>query len=392
MCIYGKGGKDGTGLKDPSPVLPGTRTHVRTDESRPIVRIPVSNRFYEISQDWSTKDAGAATHIDGFAARVVPVDLQIKAHFVFNATRACDRMDAHGKRNSPGGVYRQEIPPRDLWESLGYNPGERAAVDLPKLDMGFNARSGIVSPWLIWLNENFGEVMDDVVQPILRQYEWDVMHFNDLVEHDGEMVPMHRVLEEEISIAFTDALARRIGDVEEGSHFFCGIGHNQSQPNECPPILIQILDVTPDNTSLVEQRVSITETEEANNQALELEAVDNAYQEDLLEQRDADVERREREAELADRESAQNIADQERIAAEQAAIEAAQRQAQEDAGVIEQRIRDAEIDGLEAVAPCTAAGVTGLDCAYLIIAINGGQLPESLGGTFVVPQASGSGG
>lgn len=400
MCIYGKGGKDGTGLKDPSPVLPGTRTHVRTDADRPIVRIPVSNRFYEISKDWSTKDAGAATHIEGFAARVVPVEVQIKAHFVFNAARACDWMDAHGKRNSPGGVYSQEIPPREIWEQVGYNPQARASVELPALDMGFNVRQGIVTPWLGWLNENMGEVMDDVVQPILRQYEWDVMHFNDLVEYTGsnpdigepgEMVPMHRILEEEISIAFTNGLNRRIGDVENDSHFFCGIGHDQSRPDSCPPIVIQILDVTPGNGQLVADRTAVAETEEANRLALDQQAVNNRFEEDQLDQREAEVERQEREAELADRESAQAIADAERAAAQQAAIEAAKIQADVDAGLYEQRIREAEIAGAESVAPCTASGVTGIDCVYLILALNGGELPDSLGGTFVVPQ-SGSGG
>lgn len=355
-CVYGAGGNDGLDLKD--QYLPGSEPFDARD--RRVVEIPTSNRFYLITTNDATRDPGAPAYIaapDSPENGITELRWEVKNDFVFNAQPSCEWFNQHGLRNA-----------------VDYN-------------MGFNVR-GEVTPWMQWLAENFGTSMQRAVNEVSREFSWEQLVFDhpiganalgvlpdDATEEDQRLA--RRVAEERLVEVFTAELNDRIGTAE-GVPFFCDIGHNQATPEDCENIGVEIVDINPTDTSLVEGRQQI-QAEQAN--------LDNAEQ----------------LAEIAEQQVALDDANRER--AETAAIADAESEARQQAAQLraELGITDAEVDILELevlraqnnaslqVAPCTAIGATGLDCVLLLAVLNGVDLPTVLGelGSSVQVQADG---
>lgn len=387
LCEYGAGGEDGFGLQAGSPILPGSATFVRSYSNRIMVAGPLTNRFYEISQKLpgeagpESRDAGAATFIRVLDKDGIPVHVEAKLHFVFNAEQFCNWFATHGTRNSsvPGTYFSDD--------------GSGNSIELGRYDMGFNVRNRIVSPWLTVLNEQFGQVLDDVVNEIVDDYGWEAMVFNkDIAVQDasGATVnrPIYDVIEERATERFSDQLDLEYGDAESDRRFYCGPGHNQSNPDNCNDIRVQVLRITAEDATLVEQITQLATEKEADRIELEQRrqeqlqiAALQAIDEENADARDASIA-------LLERLSEQRIREAQIQAAEDAAIEAAQLEAENSVGgVNELRYQQALLDAQVRVAACSAAQVTGLDCVYLIAVLSGIDLPASLGGTFVVPQS-----
>jgi hypothetical protein len=411
LCIYGAGGEDGFGLKE-GPILPGQNASVKQREDRPVVRIPLSNRFYEVSKG-PGRDAGAATHIKVFDKDGIPVHVQAKVHFVFNAQAACDWFDAHGARNSKTGAQY-------------CSPNGDNCVQLGKYDMGFNARGGIVTPWINSLNEQYGQVLDDVANVTVDDYGWEEMAFDEdvmVTESETEVAkPVRTVIEEQLTARFSAQFNDEYGDVESDRKFFCGTNHNQANPNACPDMRVQILDIQPEDEKLTQQITSLANKKESDRLLLEDQRRDAEFQKQARENEKAKTEQdRTYEADKAeqdriyaadkaerDRLAAEALADEQdklldlkerqaqqeirdaAIANEKAAKIAADKRASEEAnGVFEDQLQDAQLQGAKDMAWCIAPepDIVGLDCVFLISIQKGIPLPPHVGATYNIPTA-----
>lgn len=416
LCIYGAGGKDGFGLKE-KPILPGQADSIKQREDRIVVRIPLSNRFYEISE-LPSRDAGAAKYIKVFDKDGIPVHVQMKIHFVFNAQAACDWFDAHGARNSKsGGTYC----------AVDGDP----CITLDKYDMGFNARGGIVTPWINSLNEQQGQVADDMANIVVDDYGWEEMAFDkDIMVKESETeipVPVRTVIEERLTEMFSPQYNEEYGDVESDRKFFCGTNHNQAQPDVCPNMRVQILDIQPEDANLTAQITSLANKKESDRLLLEDQRRDAEFQKQARENEKAKTEQdrayeaekaeqdriyqaekaeqdrlaaealaneRDKLLELQERQAQQEIREAQ-IANEKAAQIAADKRASEEAnGVFEDQLQDAQLQGAKDMAWCLAPepDITGLDCVFLISIQKGIPLPPNVGATFNVPTQVAAGG
>lgn len=379
LCEYGAGGQDGLGLLR-NPILPGSDTYIQSYKNRYVVSVPLSNRFYEVSE-LPSRDAGAPRYFEVLDKDGVPMLIQSKLHFVFNAEQACNWFDTHGGRNS-------------AVEATYYaDDGSGASVTLRRYDMGFNVRNRIVSPWLTVLNEQFGQVEYDVFVVLAREFSWSELVFNEDVEITFAGVvysgPAQDVWDKAATAMFSDRLDEEYGDAESDRRFYCGPGHNQANPDDCRDIRVQTLDFSPKDGSLVDAVTSLATQREANRIAQERAREEQnqraALQQIAIENADAEDDRLELERRLSDqRILAATIAAQEAAAIEAAELLAAAGEGGVDALTYEQQLRAAELS----VAACNAAEVTGIECVYLISVLLRQGLPDGLGGTYVVPQGS----
>lgn len=346
-CVYGAGGDDGLDLKD--QFLPGSEPF-RVRDGREVVQIPTSDRFYLITANDETRDPGAPANIEAIDNGRTPVRWELQARFVFNAAVACDWFDQHGLRNA--------VP-----------------TEQSRYDMGFNTR-GQVTPWLQWLSENVAVVLDRTVGQVSQDYPWENLTYDFPVAADAlgnvppdaseeELRSTLEAAEADLTAAFSTRLHERIGTAD-GIPFFCGIGHNQATPEDCGPIQIEIIDVRPANEQLLADREAVEEEQAALDNARDLEQI--AAERAVLDQT------------ARERAEAEAIAE----ARSQANIEAAQIRAElgisdETLDVIELEVRRAQNEAAVQVAPCTAVGVTGIECVLLLAVLNGTDLPTVLG-------------
>ena len=386
ICEYGAGGQDGLGLIR-GPILAGYNTegYIESYTNRLLPTMPLSNRFYEVSE-LPSRDAGAPRYFEVLDVENVPFRIESKLHFVFNAEQACNWFDTHGGRNSSVATT--------YWS----DDGSGRFAELGRYDMGFNVRDRVVTPWLTVLNEQFGQTEKDVFTALARRFSWSELAFNsdvDYTQDDGTVVvlPAREAFEKMATDLFSDRLDEQYGDAESDRRFYCGVGHNQANPDDCRNIRVQILDAYSSDLSLMEQVTALSTQREADRIEIEQAKQERDHEAELLRIASESADAQDDALLLEQRLSDQRITAAQIAAAEEAAILAAELSAANAEGGVndltfQQDLQEAQI----AVAACSAAEVTGLECVYLIAVLNGTDLPDSLGGTFFVPQAATPGG
>ncbi|NQV06972.1 hypothetical protein HQ535_10490 [bacterium] len=382
ICEYGAGGRDGLGLIR-GPILAGFNTdgYIESFINRLLPTMPLSNRFYEVS-GLPSRDAGAPYFFEVLDRENVPFRIESKLHFVFNAEQACNWFDTHGGRNS-------SVPATYVSDD-----GSGRYADLGRYDMGFNVRDRVVTPWLTVLNEQFGQTEKDVFTALAKKFSWSELAFNadvDYTQEDGSVIvlPARDAFERLATATFSDRLDIQYGDAESDRRFYCGVGHNQANPDECRDIRVQILDIYSSDLSLMEQVTSLSTQKEADRIEIEQAKQTRDHEAELLRIASESADAKDDALLLEQRLSNQRITEAQIAAAEQAAVRAAELSAASTEGGVndlthQESLQAAQIE----VAACDAAEVTGLDCVYLIAVLNGQHLPDSLGGTFIIPQAS----
>lgn len=233
VCVFDGSQRGGQKLKFQVP--PGAASkHI--DDNDQVVKIPASNRFYWVTLDDSLRDPGAPKTYTGNAAGGAPVYVEGQLRFRFNLAKACDWFSKHGRRNAKDGT-----------------------------DLGFNARGNPADVaqegWFVYLRENFGAGMQQVVDGGLNTYLWDFLHYNYPVNADpntgivpaGQAIgePTRDKLAADLGKKFTDRLNTSLG-----GDYFCGI---TPDPNgnaaACPPIDFEIKYAGPGpNSKLVQDR------------------------------------------------------------------------------------------------------------------------------------------
>lgn len=383
ICEYGAGGRDGLGLIR-GPILAGynTQGYIETYARRLLPTMPLSNRFYEVSE-LPSRDAGAPYFFEVLDRENVPFRIESKLHFVFNAEQACNWFDTHGGRNS-------SVP-----ATYFADDGSGRSATLDRYDMGFNVRDRVVTPWLTVLNEQFGQTEKDVFTALAKRFSWSELAFNEDVEftqEDGTVVtlPAREAFERMATDLFSDRLDEQYGDAESDRRFYCGVGHNQANPDECRDIRVQILDIYSSDLTLMEQVTALATQREADRIEIEQAKQTRDHEAELLRIASESADAKDEALLLEQRLSSQRITEAQIAAAEEAAILAAELSAANaEGGVNDLTYQEALQAAQIAVAACNAAGVTGIECVYLIAVLNGQSLPDSLGGTFVIPQAGG---
>lgn len=383
ICEYGAGGRDGLGLIR-GPILAGYNAQgfIESYSRRLLPTMPLSNRFYEVSE-LPSRDAGAPRYFEVLDRENVPFRIESKLHFVFNAEQACNWFDTHGGRNSSvRAVYFAD-------------DGSGRSAELGRYDMGFNVRDRVVTPWLTVLNEQFGQTEKDVFIALAKRFSWSELAFNQDVDFtlpDGTVtrMPAREAFERLATDAFSDRLDEQYGDAESDRRFYCGVGHNQANPDDCRDIRVQILAVYSSDLALMEQVTALATQREADRIEIEQAKQRRDHEAELLRIASESADAKDAALLLEQRLSNQRITEAQIAAAEEAAIRAAELAAANAEGGVndltyQQALQAAQI----AVAACNAAGVTGLECVYLIAVLNGQGLPDSLGGTFIIPQAFG---
>jgi hypothetical protein len=240
VCVFDGSERGGQRLK--FQIAPGADSE-EIDDNDQVVRIPASNRFWNVTRDDSVRDPGAPVHYTGNARNGVPVYIEGQIRFRFNLELACEWYSRHGRRNA---------------DENG--------------DLGFNIRGDANQGWFRFGNENFVLTMQEVVSEQLSQFDAEALHYNypenynpDTGEGSGR--PTRQVLAEVLGQAYTERLARNIA----GS-YFCG-PEEPTADNPCPAITFQVFYAGPGNESpLVQERDRV----EAARRALERQADENA--------------------------------------------------------------------------------------------------------------------
>lgn len=226
-----------------------------------LVRIPVSDRFYNVTRDDATRDALAPVVYDrAFARGNVAMFLEGKTRFRFNESLACDWFAKHGRRNAP-------------------SEGEF------KGDLQFNARgeASLESPWFRYLAENFGDTMQKTSTEVMGSYDWAPLTFNYpenaneqgiLPEGEPAGKSSREALEKDLGERFTQNLNESLG-----GNYFCGVG---GSADECPPITFEILKVEPQNAQLVTDRQAVEDAKSANETAQQLNELNQLNAEALI--------------------------------------------------------------------------------------------------------------
>jgi hypothetical protein len=230
FCIYDTGIHKGN--KFVKSVPPGGVTEDTPADSE-VVKIPVSNRFYNATSDASA-DPGAPKFYQGFTSGSIKVNVQGQNRFRFNTAgnKPCEWYAKHGRRNLNGHG-----------------------------DLGFNIRGDANQGWFLFLAENFGKTQQQAVNEVLGRYYWPAVVYNypvnagetGLVPDGQEPGELTRVkLGRELGEQFTKDLNANLG-----GDYFCGIDPDpNNNENACPPIRFQVTDVVTDDPKLMEDRAA----------------------------------------------------------------------------------------------------------------------------------------
>ena len=206
------------------------------DHNDQVVRIPTSFRFYAAFEDRSIADAGAPSNYVGYAKGNTPVNVQGSFKFRFLTENACEWYARHGRRNA----------------------GESG-------DLGFNARSSEaasdLSPWVRWLNENFGAVGRQTIKSSSTDFTWPELVYGNDVQARERIDPVDIAYGKVIGKEFTRRLNNSLG-----GRFFCGTDSSLwdgDVDQDCPPIFFE--------TGPIHTQVKALETEREKTEALRAE-------------------------------------------------------------------------------------------------------------------------
>lgn len=225
VCVFDGSERGAQKLK--YQIFPGGDSQHK-DSDDEVVRIPTSFRFYSVAEDRSVADAGSPHFYVGFAQGNTAVNVEGQFKFRFDPENACEWYARHGRRNA----------------------GENG--------LGFNARSdeaaSDLSPWVRWLNENFGTVGLATVRNNSRGYTWpELVYGND---PDGP----NRSEESDIAYGKTigKVFTRRL-ETSLGGKFFCGTdvgiwGDEAGIDPNCPPIFFEMRQAKTSNPKLMADR------------------------------------------------------------------------------------------------------------------------------------------
>lgn len=224
VCVFDGSERGAQKLK--YQIFPGENSR-NADNDDEIVRIPTSFRFYAAFRDRGKADAGAPEFYNGFAAGNVGIQVEGQAKFRFNTENACEYWARHGRRNADDG------------------------------DLGFNARSdenaSALSPWVRWLNENFGTVMAATIKSESESFTWPELVYGNDPEAPSRSQEADIAYGKHIGAAFTKRLELSIG-----GKFFCGTNPEQwdgyAVDPECPPVFFEVGPIKPKNDALVAAR------------------------------------------------------------------------------------------------------------------------------------------
>lgn len=224
VCIFDGSERGSQKLK--YQILPGQEPK-NADDNDEVVRIPTSFRFYAAFKDRSISDAGAPAFYIAYTKGNTPVNVEGQFKFRFNVDNACEWYARHGRRNASDG------------------------------DLGFNARSNEAasdfSPWVRWLNENFGTVGGQTIKASSTGFTWpELVYGNDplAVDRPG---PVDIIYGKHIGRTFTNRLTNSLG----GS-FFCGtdasLWEGEGVNELCPPIFFETGPIHTQNPALEAER------------------------------------------------------------------------------------------------------------------------------------------